>query len=83
MKLQQKYSLSEIIDVFRLLLPDIIKVTDEVFNVFSARKESLSDLTLIFLKYRLSPICELKNYFTGFKISPIFSNRIKSDTACS
>ena len=51
--------------------------------MFSALKEILSDFNLIFLKYRESPIYGLKNYFTSFKISPIFSNRIKTDTVCA
>ena len=55
MNLQQKYCLSEIrlllfFYFFWLSLPYIVWVTGEVFNVFSALKEILSDFNLIFLK---------------------------------
>ena len=40
-------------------------------------------LNLIFLKIQTVSNYGLKNYFTSFKISPIFSNRIKTDTVCA
>ena len=51
--------------------------------MFSALKEILSDFNLIFLKIQTVSNYGLKNYFTSFKIPPIFSNRIKTDTVCA